>query len=88
MKSEKRRVFEKYGKHIYIRESKRGWAISIRPDNIRIDNYDKEAHIHMKLKGMHIPIKYQQLDEVGLIIEIHLIKNKCFNKKILQKELI
>jgi len=88
MKREKRDFFKKYGKHFYIRVSKRGWAISIRPDNIRIDNYKIKPHLHLKLKGIHIPIKYKSLEEVGLIIETHLIRNKGINKKELQDELL
>jgi len=88
MKKEKRSTITKYGKHIHIRESKRGWAIAIRPDNIFIDNHDKEPHLHVKLKGMHIPIKYKDMEEVGLIIELHLIRNKKFNEKELQEELL
>jgi len=88
MKNETRAQFAKYGKYVHIRESERGWAIAIRPDNIFIDNYDKEPHLHVKLKGVHIPIKYKDLEEVGLIIELHLIKNKGFNKNELQEELL
>lgn len=58
------------------------------PDEIRIDNYNKEPHIHFELDGIHIPIKYKELEEVGLIIELHLIKNSGFNKKKLKEELL
>nr|WP_302579110.1 hypothetical protein [Methanobrevibacter arboriphilus] len=88
MKNETRKKIEKYGKHIYIRESQRGWVIAIRPDNIFIDNHDKDAHLHIKLKGIHIPIKYKNLEEVGLIVELHLIKNKGINKEKLKGELL
>ena len=58
------------------------------PDEIRIDNYYKETHLHPKQKGGHIPTKYSEMETVGLIIECHLNKNKGINKKKLMKELI
>ena len=50
--------------------------------------FNKNLLYYLKLKGIHIPIKYKSLEEVGLIIELHLIRNKGINKKELQKELL
>ena len=58
----------KYGKRVYINISRRGWA-KFNAFETRIDNYHKEPHIHFKLKGMHIPIKYKDLEDVALIVE-------------------
>ncbi|MCL2115989.1 MAG: hypothetical protein FWH29_07195 [Methanobrevibacter sp.] len=56
---------EKYGKTIHIQESQRRWAIVIMPDEIKIDNYHRPAHIHMELDGIHIPTKYNDLETIG-----------------------
>ena len=45
-KNNKRRI---YDRDVYKRKSKRGWAIVIMPDNIRIDNYHGFTHIHFSL---------------------------------------
>jgi len=39
-------------------------------------------------KGIHIPIKFQELETVGLIIELHLKKYKEIYKKRLKEILI
>ena len=88
MNRENRINLKKYRGRIYIRESQRRWNISIRPDNVRIDNYEMEAHFHPKLKRMHIPIKYENMEEVGLIIELHLERNNGINKEELKEELL
>ena len=80
--------FQKHGKNIYYHKSPRGWAIVIMPDKIRIDTYDKNAHIHFGLKGIHIPIKFRELETVGLIIELHLNRYEKINKKKLKEVLI
>ena len=58
------------------------------PDDIRVDNYYKETHLHPEHRGIHIPTKYTEIETVGLIIECHLNKNKGINKKRLMEELI
>ena len=88
MKSRLREKYEKFGKKILISNSQRGWAIVIRPDNIRIDNYRIEPHIHFHTHGKHYPIKFREIETVGLIIDLHIEKNKGINKEKLIKELI
>jgi len=45
----------KLGKYkIYRKTSKKGWAITITPINIRIDNFHGFPHIHFSLKGSTI----------------------------------
>ena len=77
-----------HGKLIYAGKSIRGWKIIIMPDEIRIDNYYKPSHVHVQNKGIHIPIKYRDYEEVGLIIKLHLAKNKGINKEKLMDELL
>lgn len=81
-------LFKKYGKSIHISKIRNMWAIVIMPDEIRIDNYYKETHLHPTQQGIHIPTKYTEIETVGLIIERHLNKNKGINKKKLMDELI
>jgi len=76
-------------KTIYYDSSKRGWAIVIMPDSIRIDNFYYPAHLHVKVYGIHIPVKYKEMDEVGLILKCHIARNNGkINLKELKKELI
>lgn len=84
-KNNKRRI---YDRDVYKRKSKRGWAIVIMPDNIRIDNYHGFTHIHFSLNGKHEKIKYDDFDEIYRIIKMHILLNKGINKKLLRKELI
>jgi len=88
MKQRTENLLERYGKTIYINRTKKGWAIVIMPDEIRIDNYYKPTHLHLEQQGIHIPTKYTNLDTVGLIVECHLNKNKGINKEKLMEELI
>ncbi|MCL2157618.1 MAG: hypothetical protein FWH54_06315 [Methanobrevibacter sp.] len=88
MKKSTKQRFQKHCHDIYYHKSPRGWAIVIMPDKIRIDTYDKKTHIHFGLKGIHIPIKFDDLETVGLIIELHLDKHKKINKKKLKEILI
>ena len=84
-KNNKRRI---YDRDVYKRKSKRGWAIVIMPDNIRIDNYHGFTNIHFSLNGKHEKIKYDDFDEIYRIIKMHILLNKGINKKLLRKELI
>jgi len=88
MKQRTENLLERYGKTIYISKTKKGWAIVIMPDEIRIDNYYKPTHLHPEQQGIHIPTKYTDLETVGLIVECHLNKNKGINRKKLMEELI
>jgi len=58
------------------------------PDEIRVDNYHGFPHIHLSLEGDKIPIKYNDRDEVFIIIRNHLLKNKDIIKKELLEELL
>ncbi|MDR0912695.1 MAG: hypothetical protein LBM96_08885 [Methanobrevibacter sp.] len=88
MKKIKTSIYSRYGKDIYINNSSRGWAIVIMPEEIRIDNYHKEPHIHIKSNRPHLPIKFSKIDEVGLIVELHLEKYNGININELKNELI
>jgi len=78
-----------YGKIIYYENSKRGWAIVIMPDSIRIDNFYLPSHLHVKIYGIHIPVKYKEMDEVELIIKYHIARNEGkINLKELKEELV
>ena len=63
-------------------------AIVIRPNNLRIDNYRIEPHIHFHAHGKHYPIKFKEIETVGLIIDLHIEKNNGIDKEKLIKELI
>ncbi|KZX12357.1 hypothetical protein [Methanobrevibacter filiformis] len=80
--------YTKYGKDIYINKSERGWVILIMPENIRVDNYRIGAHLHFQSQKSHLPIKYNKIGEVGLIIEIDIEKYQGIEPKILKKELM
>ena len=88
MKEVNKEQFLKHGKKIIFRDTLRGWTIVIMPDEIRIDTYNKPAHIHTKNKGIHIPIKYKDYGEVGLIVELHIERNKCVKLEELMGELL
>jgi hypothetical protein len=77
-----------YGKYkIYLKTSKRGWAITITPINIRVDTFHGFPHIHFSLKGKHHPIKINKLDKALNIIINHILDNDEINKKKLREEL-
>jgi len=88
MKETNKQEFQNHGKDIRFRETPRGWAIVILLDKIRIDTYNKPSHLHVKNKGIHIPIKYKDYEEVGLIIELHIEENKGVVLKKLMEELL
>ena len=89
MKRRNRTKEKFYEKTIYYDASKRGWAIVIMPDSIRIDNFHLPTHFHVEVYGIHIPVKYKEMDEVGLILRYHIAKNDGkINLKELKKELI
>jgi hypothetical protein len=78
----------KIGKYtIYSKKSMRGWAITIMPIKIRIDNYHNFPHMHFSLKGKHIPIKIDKLDDAVEIVMSHIINNVNINKEKLKEEL-
>jgi hypothetical protein len=88
MKNRDTNIIEIFDKKMYISNSKRGWAVVVMPDEIRIDNYHGHCHIHMELNGIHIPIKYRELEEIKFLIRCHISKNQGINKELLQIELI
>jgi len=87
LKETNKQKFQRHEKDIRVHETPRGWAIVILPDKIIIDTYNKPAHIHTKNRGVHIPVKYKDYDEIGLIIELHIERNKGLNLKELMEEL-
>lgn len=72
---------------IYYRETQRGWAIAIMPNNIRIDNFHGFPHMHYTLKGKHQPIKTKTLSESLNIVLNYLSQNDEINIEDLKKEL-
>jgi len=88
MKKVNRTDFKIQGKKLVIRESTRGWAITIIPDNIRIDNFYKPTHMHLKPKGIHMPSKYKEMEEVGLILILHIIRNRKIDINELKEEIM
>jgi len=59
------------------------------PDSIRIDNFYLPSHLHVKIHGIHIPVKYKEMDEVELILKYHIARNEGeINLKELKEELI
>ena len=88
MKELNKKQFLKHGKKIIFHNTPRGWAIVIMPDRIIIDTYNKPAHIHTKNRGIHIPVKYKNYEEIGLVVELHLEKNKGINLNKLMEELL
>ena len=44
------------------------------PDSIRIDNFYLPTHLHVEVYGIHIPVKYKEMDEVGLILSAYCKK--------------
>ena len=61
---------------------------SNRYDNLRIDNYRIDPHIHFNTYGKHYPIKFNEIETIGLILDLHIEKNKGINKEKLIKDLI
>ncbi|GAA5819388.1 MAG: conserved hypothetical protein [Methanobrevibacter sp. CfCl-M3] len=89
MKKEFRKKIDFLGKQLTVRKSLRGWSITIVPDQIRIDNFYIPTHLHLKPEGIHIPVKFKEIDEVGLILELHIIRNNGkINVNELKEELI
>jgi hypothetical protein len=89
MKNEYRKKVDFFGKQLTVRKSLRGWSITIVPDQIRIDNFYLPTHLHLNHEGIHIPVKFKEIDEVGLILELHIIRNNGkINVKELKEELI
>ena len=74
-------------KDIHIRKSQRGWAITIFPDGIRIDNFHGFMHIHLEIGGKKYPIQ-EDKKEIKEIVVNHINKNKRIIKKELREELL
>ncbi|MCL2116215.1 MAG: hypothetical protein FWH29_08340 [Methanobrevibacter sp.] len=73
---------------LYRKNGYRGWAITITPINIRIDNFHGFPHIHYSLKGKHHPIQINNLNEAYKIVVKHIENNKKIDKKKLTEELL
>ncbi len=87
MKDQSSEQLRLHDKMIYRRRSKRGWAIVIMPDNVRIDNFHGFPHLHLTEKGNHEPIKYDSFDTVINIVIDHIERNRKLNKEKLILEL-
>jgi len=88
MKTQSVIIISEHGKKVYLRETIRGWAIIIIPDKIRVDNFHGFPHIHLTFDGEKIAIKYDDMNEIVMIIRNHLQKNKNLIKKELLEELL
>jgi len=80
-------VFEVGDYKVYQKTSLRGWAVTIVPINVRIDNFHNFPHIHYSLKGEHIPIKVNDMNIVVEIVKKHILKNGKIYKEKLKEEL-
>lgn len=87
MKKSEIAVFEIGDYKIYQKNSLRGWAVTIMPINIRIDNFHNFPHIHYSLKGKHIPIKINDMIMVIEIVKKHILENGKIQKEKLKEEL-
>jgi hypothetical protein len=72
---------------VYRRITRRGWAISIMPHKIRIDNFHGYPHIHFKLHGIKHQIKVNNIDEAYKIVHNHINDFRKVNNRILFREL-
>ena len=73
---------------VYERESIRGWAITIIPIGIRIDNFHGFPHIHFTLKGEKHKINVEEFEKALYIVFLHISKNKKINPEKLFEELL
>lgn len=71
-----------YGNQLILRESLRGWAVIV-PDQLQIDNFYHDVHIHPD--KVVLPIK--DCETIFSIVVNHLEKEKRINQKKLRKEL-
>jgi hypothetical protein len=83
--SEKIRI---YDTDIILYNSKRGWAIVIMPNNIRIDNHHGFEHLHFSLKGKKHEITEKNMDTLINIIITNVEKNKELNLNELKEDLL
>ena len=89
MKRRDKRKTKFHDKIMYYDISQRGWAIVVMPNSIRIDDFYLPTHLHVEVYGIHIPVKYKDMDEVELILKCHIAKNNGkINLNELKKELI
>ena len=73
---------------LYRKNSPRGWAITIIPINIRIDNFHGFPHIHYSLKGKHHLIGINDLKRAYEIVVGHIENNEKIYKEKLTEELL
>jgi len=80
-------VFDIGDYKIYQKASLRGWAVTIMPINLRIDNFHNFPHIHYSLKGEHVPIKVNDMNIVIEIVKKDILENGKIYKEKLKGEL-
>jgi hypothetical protein len=68
---------------IYFRETQRGWAIVVIPDNFKVDNYYHGVHIHPDRK--ELPIKDPQM--IYKIVFNHISREGKIKDHIIRREL-
>jgi len=73
---------------VYQRKTRRGWAITILPIGIKIDNFHGFPHFHFSLEDKeHHKIQINKLEKAYTIVFTHIIKNKKINSEKLFEEL-
>jgi len=86
MKKESRVQFKILDKNIQIRKSQRGWAMTILPEGVRIDNFHGFMHIHLELGGKKHPTIDDKV-KIRELVKKHIEKNNKIIKKELREEL-
>lgn len=83
MRNEATNILIIAGRNIIFRETRRGWAIVVMPDNFRIDSYYHGIHVHPD--RAELPIKDPQILH-GIICK-HIQENGKIIENKLRKEL-
>lgn len=74
-----------YDKTIITNETRAGWSLIVKEDNLLIDNYNHGyPHIHPD----RAEIKTQTLVETLFFVKAHIEKHKTLNIEILRKEIL
>lgn len=83
MKNEVRNTVKIADRIIYFRETERGWAIVVLPDNFKVDSYYHGVHIHPDRTELII----KDPEVIYDIIYEHILRNGRIIEYILRKEL-
>jgi hypothetical protein len=83
MKDEFKNTVKVIDRIIYFRETERGWAIVVIPDNFKVDNFYHGVHIHPD--RAELPL--QDPEVIYDIIYEHILREGRIVEHILRKEL-